>query len=61
MGMFMTSLSFRSTKEIAGKIVEQLGFRFRGTSDLTDNLDSDGPGYTILSPFGKTSYPTCCQ
>ncbi len=54
MGMFMTSLSFRCTKEIAENVVEQLGARFRGIQDLTDNLDSDGPGYAILSPFGMS-------
>lgn len=53
MGMFMASVSFRcSDKTVWQKIRPEVENMFLGLDGLVSNLDSDGPGYVILSPYG---------
>lgn len=53
MGVFMASVAFRCTDKTDWVHVKpQIEAMFRGLEGLTDNLDSDGPGYAIVSPYG---------
>ena len=53
MGMFMASVSFRCTdKEKWEMIKPEILNMLQGMDGLVNNLNSDGPGYAILSPYG---------
>ena len=53
MGVFMASVAFQVTqKERWTALKPQIQAMFKGLDGLTDNLDSDGPGYAIVSPYG---------
>ena len=53
MGMFMASVAFRVTdKNDWAQIKPRIESMFRGLDGLTNNLDSEGPGYAIVSPYG---------
>lgn len=53
MGMSMASVAFRcpDTQKWA-QIKPWIEKDFKGVSGLVDNLDGEGPGYVILSPYG---------
>ena len=54
MGVFMASVAFRVTdKNKWAAIKPQIESMFKGLDGLTDNLDLDGPGYAIVSPYGE--------
>lgn len=53
MGVFMASVAFRRTdKTDWEKVKPRIESMFKGLDGLTDNLDSEGPGYAIVSPYG---------
>ena len=53
MGVFMASVAFRVTQQEKWTALKpQIESMFKGLDGLTDNLDSDGPGYAIVSPYG---------
>lgn len=53
MGVFMASVAFRPAEKTDWAAVKpQIEAMFKGLDGLTDNLDSDGPGYAIVSPYG---------
>ncbi len=53
MGVFMASVAFRRTDDTAWENVKpQIEAMFKGLDGLTDNLDTDGPCYAIVSPYG---------
>ena len=53
MGMFMASVAFRPEPQTDWAVIKpQIESMFKGLEGLTDNLDSDGPGYAIVSPYG---------
>ena len=53
MGVFMSGVAFRVTqKNNWPDITPRIEALFKGLEGLTDNLDSDGPGYGIVSPYG---------
>lgn len=53
MGVFMASVAFRRTDKTDWEHVKpQIEAMFKGLDGLTDNLDSEGPGYAIVSPYG---------
>lgn len=53
MGVFMASVAFRRTEKTEWEVVKpQIEAMFKGLDGLTDNLDSEGPGYAIVSPYG---------
>lgn len=53
MGMFMASLAFRcSDKEKWRDIKPRLEIICSNIPGLVNNLDSGGPGYVLLSPYG---------
>ena len=54
MGVFMASVAFRITEKNNWEVIKpQIESMFKGLDGLTDNLDSDGPGYAIVSPYGE--------
>jgi hypothetical protein len=54
MGVFMASVSFGITEKNNWEVIKpQIESMFKGLDGLTDNLDSDGPGYAIVSPYGE--------
>ena len=54
MGVFMASVAFRITEKNNWEVIKpQIVSMFKGLEGLTDNLDSDGPGYAIVSPYGE--------
>ncbi len=53
MGVFMSSVAFRrSSKTNWEKVKPQIQSMYQGLEGLVDNLDSEGPGYAIVSPYG---------
>lgn len=53
MGMFMSSVAFRYTKTDGWAFTKaRIKAMCSGVDGLVDNLDSDGPGYAIVSPYG---------
>lgn len=53
MGVFMSSVAFRITEQNNWTVIKpQIEAMFKGLDGLNDNLDSDGPGYGIVSPYG---------
>lgn len=53
MGMFMASVSFRCAENADWEgIKPEIVNLFQGLDGLVSNLDSNGPGYVILSPYG---------
>ena len=53
MGVFMASVAFRVTEKNNWSVIKpQIESMFKGLDGLTDNLDSEGPGYAIVSPYG---------
>jgi len=53
MGMFMASLTFRCADEETWKNLKPRLEKFCAeTPGLVNNLDSPGPGYVLLSPYG---------
>ena len=53
MGVFMASVAFQATEKNNWSVIKpQIESMFKGLDGLTDNLDSNGPGYAIVSPYG---------
>ena len=53
MGVFMASVAFRVTEKNNWAFIKpRIESMFKGLDGLTDNLDSNGPGYAIVSPYG---------
>ena len=54
MGVFMASVAFRVTEKNNWAFIKpRIESMFKGLDGLTDNLDSDGPCYAIVSPYGE--------
>lgn len=53
MGVFMASAAFRRTEKTDWAALKpQIEALFQGIGGLTHNLESEGPGYAVVSPFG---------
>ena len=53
MGVFMSSVAFRCGAKTDWEVVKpQIRAMYQGLAGLVDNLDSEGPGYAIVSPYG---------
>lgn len=53
MGVFMASVAFRRTNNTDWENVKpRIQALYQGLDGLVDNLDSEGPGYCVVSPYG---------